>query len=199
VERLNATTSFCMLRGSALPSRFRMLTTIGRKPVTEDLVQLLLECHTRIRFFVQLAARLGASEGLSDDDIKDSAQRVASYFEQALPLHARDEEDSLLPRLRGLDAELDDELAEMCEEHEEHEPAVAELIALCLALRDEPTRHAELKQALSEVAGELGEHFERHLQREERVIFPALAARLDAATQAAIVAELRARRTPPAS
>lgn len=171
-----------------------MLTKIGRRPTKQELVDLLLECHARIRAFTALALRLGELSAAPEDEVRDAASRIADYFERALPLHARDEEDSLLPRLRGLDPELDDELAEMCEEHQEHQPVVADLIALANALRDEPQRHAELAQALREVASELREHFDTHLAREEERIFPALAAHLDPAAQASVVAELRARR-----
>ncbi len=172
-----------------------MLTSIGRKPASPELLDLLLECHGRIRAFTTLAVRLSEARDVPAAEIADSAERVAQYFGRALPLHAQDEELSLVPRLRGHDEQLDDELAEMCEEHEAHEESVAELVALCSALRDEPDRHLELAPTLGETARELQAHFGPHLAREEQHIFPALATQLDANTRAEIVKEMRARRS----
>ena len=77
-----------------------MLLTIGRRRQAVDLPDLLLDCHERIRHFSTLAVRL-AREDASDDERRGVAAGVARYFEQALPLHVRDEDESILPRLRG--------------------------------------------------------------------------------------------------
>ena len=60
-----------------------MLGKIGRSAAPADAVALLLECHGRIRAFLAMARRVG------------EAIQVHRNFTLALPLHARDEEESI--------------------------------------------------------------------------------------------------------
>jgi iron-sulfur cluster repair protein YtfE (RIC family) len=163
-------------------------------------VDLLLECHERIRFFLAMARRLAEARGAAPEEIAGTAGRVHRYFTQALPLHAEDEERSILPRLRGLDAEVDRELAAMEREHAEHEGPLGALVGACAALAEAPGRHAALAPDVGAATAELERHFDAHLAREERVIFPALRRLLSPDADAAIVGEIRARRgvTAPA-
>ena len=155
---------------------------------------MLLDCHERIRSFTAMAQRLASPDApASPEEVADTAGKVRRYFAVALPLHARDEEESLIPRLRGLDPAVDRELDAMRAEHADHEPILERLVALCDALVADPSRRGELGPALGETADALAHHFVEHLGREEAVIFPALA-RLAAEERARMVAELRARR-----
>jgi hypothetical protein len=168
--------------------------SLGQRRPTSDLRDLLLDCHDRIRSFTAMAQRLARGDpAAAPEEVADAAGQVRRYFAVALPLHARDEEESILPRLRGLDPEVDRELDAMHAEHAGHEPLLARLVALCDALAAEPSRRAELGPALGQVADELAGHFAEHLGREERAVFPALG-RLSDGERAQIVAELRARR-----
>src|SRR5512138_2428637 len=108
-----------------------MLTRLGPPPPGGDVVDALLDCHQRIREFTSLAVRLAGARGLPDEEIRDAAARVHRYFSVALPLHARDEEESLLPRLEGLDPDVDRELAEMMREHAEHGDPTDRVVAAC--------------------------------------------------------------------
>ena len=169
---------------------------IRPKKPAGDLVDLLGECHGRIRSFAALARRLGETTSVPSDEVIDAASRVRRYFREALPLHVRDEEETIVPRLRGRDAVLDETLAAMCSEHRGHEAPLAELLAICDELVEHPEKHAERAAALADLSRRLEEEFEHHLAAEERVIFPALA-KLDPGTRDAMVAELRARRGRP--
>ncbi|MCC6521646.1 MAG: hemerythrin domain-containing protein [Polyangiaceae bacterium] len=173
-----------------------MLTRIGKKsaPRDDDLVALLGDCHARIRSFVALGRALASADAAEAAEVAASAAAVARYFELALPLHAEDEDASLAPRLRGRDAELDAALDAMGTEHREHAPRVTRLCELCRAIEREPASRATLAPELAALVDSLGRDFEAHLEREERVVFPAIDARLDAAVRGAIVGELRARR-----
>lgn len=171
-----------------------MLTRLGRPAAPGDAVDLLLECHVRIRAFLGMARRLAEGAAAPPEELAATAERVHRYFAQALPLHALDEEESILPRLRGLDPEVDRELDEMVHEHAGHGPPLEALLAACAALAREPARHAALAAALGDATAELERHFAAHLAREEAVIFPAVRRLLDPAADAAIVRELRARR-----
>lgn len=169
-----------------------MLVTIGRKPALSDLVELLLECHGRIRGFVALAETIGQEPAGTAAETIDGCARCMRYFTEALPLHVEDEEVSLLPRLHGLRPELDLVLATMERQHSEHEPVLQALLGALAAVRGAPDNPL-LRPRLAEVAAELRREFEAHLAAEETVIFPAVRA-LPPATQADILTELRMRR-----
>lgn len=171
-----------------------MLTRLGKPPAPRDAVALLLECHERIRSFLALARRLATAGAAREDEIRDAAERVRRYFTEALPLHAKDEEESLLPRLRGLDPTVDAALEAMAREHEEHGRPLRALIDACEALARDPKRHGEIAPGMAATAEELERHFAGHLRREEEVIFPAVRRLLDARADSRIVTELRARR-----
>ena len=171
-----------------------MLTRFGKPAAPADAVDLLLECHERIRAFLAMARRIGEARDAEQDEVREAARRVHRYFTQALPLHAQDEEDSILPRLRGRDAEVDAALDAMAREHALHEAPLATLTARCDAVAADPARHAALAPEILDATAELERHFAEHLSREEAVIFPAMRRLLDATTDAAIVREIRARR-----
>jgi iron-sulfur cluster repair protein YtfE (RIC family) len=140
-------------------------------------------------------ARRVAEAGPGDANaLPEAAERVRRYFSEALPLHARDEEDSLLPRLRGRDPAVDVELETMAREHKEHERPLRVLVEACAALVRDPGRHGDLKSAIASSTAELERHFVAHLEREEEVIFPAVRRLLDRAADARLVEEMRGRR-----
>src|SRR5215468_1101653 len=99
-----------------------MLTRIGSSPEPADVVDLLIECHERIRSFIAPAGRVANADRPSAVEVREVARRITRYFSEALPLHVADEEESIMPRLRGKTAELDASLSEMREEHREHDP-----------------------------------------------------------------------------
>lgn len=166
-----------------------MLVTLGRTPPAETPADLLLACHARIRSFTSLARACAAA---ADADVPDAAARVARYFTEALPLHVRDEEDSVLPRLRGTDAALDAALDAMAAEHAAHASTLAALRAACATLVARPA-DVSAREELARVATALEADFAAHLAAEEALVVPALRA-LDGASQAAVLAEMRGRR-----
>jgi hemerythrin-like domain-containing protein len=170
-----------------------MLTVLGKPAHPAGAVDLLLECHDRIRSFLALARRI---PGAVEDPalVAEAAERVRRYFVEALPLHAQDEEESILPRLAGLDPAVDAALATMAREHREHERPLGVLVAECELLSRDPGRLAERAAALARPARELDAHFDVHLRAEETVIFPAVRRVLDPAADLAVVREIRRRR-----
>jgi iron-sulfur cluster repair protein YtfE (RIC family) len=171
-----------------------MLTRIGPPVAPGDVVDALVDCHQRIREFTALAIRLAETRGLPDAEISDAAARVHRYFSLALPLHAQDEEESILPRLAGADPAVDAALAEMRREHAGHADAVARVLTACAVLRERPGALPGIAADLAAAGHDLERHFDAHLAREEQTIFPAIRARLDRATQEQVQAEMRARR-----
>jgi iron-sulfur cluster repair protein YtfE (RIC family) len=171
-----------------------MLIQIGASKEPSGAVDLLLECHKRIRFFTELALNLARAHNVSHDEIRDAAARVARYFSTALPLHIADEEQSILPRLSGRSPELDSTLKAMHREHEEHEQQLRVLLDICRRLSASPEQLDELRHLLMSTASNLETAFGVHLEQEERIVFPAIATLLLPDEQAAILAEVRLRR-----
>ena len=171
-----------------------MLVKIGSKASpSEDLLELLLACHERIRSFTALARAAAEREGAIAADIADACSRVERYFTEALPLHVRDEEESLLPRLQGRAAEVDRALDAMKEQHERHESMLRTFLQALAVLRRDPMalgRRAEL----ATIAAALDLEFAEHLALEEEVIFPAVRRLLSLVEQTEIKDELRRRR-----
>lgn len=172
-----------------------MLIDSKRKREPSGIVELLLECHERIRSFVALAKRLGEVEKPTDDEIRDAARSVRRYFAEALPLHVQDEEHSVLPRLRGRDALVDGALDKMQTEHLAHRQLLESIVSTCRALEASPDRHAMLRQALADTASDMEREFGVHLQQEEETILPAIDRWISAEEQENMVVELRQRRS----
>lgn len=167
-----------------------MSVRIGASPAPDDLEGMVLGCHHRIRRFLGVAERLTATPRPGPDEARDAAGRVADYFEQALPLHAADEDETIAPRLRGRDPELDAILDRMHAEHGTHEPAVDALVRACREIettgRLDPDRLRPRVRAVEEM-------LLPHLELEERHLLPALAG-LEPETSAEMIEEIRARR-----
>lgn len=168
-----------------------MLTTIGprsrQQPTMRD---MLADCHARIRRFCALAKRL--SQGGPAEQLADAAVQLRRYFGVALPLHIRDEDESLRPRLERLgDSLLSDALDAMTHEHVAADVALAELLEQWDAIAREPSEARCL--VTHEPAVWLNRHLLAHLHDEEARIFPALD-RLPPAQWSAIVQEMKARR-----
>jgi hypothetical protein len=158
----------------------------------EDLAQLLLACHQRIRSFSALALRIGSEEGLGAVELREGCERVARYFTEALPLHVKDEEEGLIPQLRGREPELDRALEQMASDTAAR--ALAGRAAARLAGRPLGAGRGAPRTQLARVAALLGPELERHLDQEERLIFPAIPRLLSFDAQQQLILELRARR-----
>jgi iron-sulfur cluster repair protein YtfE (RIC family) len=162
----------------------------------ESLVGLLLACHTRIRRFARLAFTVGARPELPEEEVKEAAAQCLRYFAEALPMHVRDEEDSLWPRLAGRSAAIDASMAQMRAQHFGHGVRLDALLAALLAVQQQP-RDAAVHRQLAVAASALETDFEEHLLLEETELFPLLETALTAEVRQVIVDELRARRRPP--
>ena len=170
-----------------------MLHTLGRRSAPVDLVGLLLECHQRIRTFARLAAEVGQRSDLPEADVIDACQRCARYFAEALPLHVADEEKSLMPRLQGMSEEVTEALRTMHTQHEEHAPLLHALLASLGNVQREPSSQVH-RESLRVTADKLVSEFEKHLAREEEILFPVIRSTLTEDAQAQVIQELRARR-----
>ena len=170
-----------------------MLIQVGKRDTAPDVIELLLECHERIRRFVSIARTIASTPNGEPEEIREAAAQVRRYFVESLPLHIADEHDDILPRLRGQSDALDHALARMDSEHALHEPVLARLVELCDELVRDPRQNTALSAELATVAAEVDAELTAHLDNEEKVIFPALR-RLPSSEQAAVLAAIRERR-----
>src|SRR3569623_28417 len=150
-----------------------MLVRLGSRTANEDVVDLLLACHDRIRAIIAMARRIATGSG----DAREAAGQVRRYFAEAFPLHVADEEELLAIPLRSHD------------DHVAHTPAIEQLVAMCAAIEQGAPVPPELALLAERLEHELAEH----LAIEERDVFPALRA-LPEAARARIRAAISARR-----
>jgi hemerythrin-like domain-containing protein len=171
-----------------------MLVQLGQRQSGTDVVDLLVECHGRIRRFLDIAQRLAAATEMDAATVRDAAGRVCRYFAEAFPLHLADEDELVLPALLGTGEHVDDALTRMSAEHQEHAALVTEMIDACASLHADPRCIVAAAPRLGSVTSALRGVLEPHLAAEEREIFPALRT-LPEATRAGIRAGMQARRS----
>lgn len=175
---------------------------LGRSPrlleQAEEPTELLVACHGRIRHFSEVARRLARGAGRPVDQVIEAANGVHRYFSVALPLHERDEEDSIAPRLleSAARSEVQDALARMKEEHRAIDAVLEQTLPLWQRVAAQPELLASFDDELEERAVRLASLFEPHLALEEGTLFPAIARALPKATRVVLLQEIRARRTP---
>ena len=169
------------------------MVQLGKRNETLHVVDLLVECHGRIRRFLEIARRLASSREASVELVRDTAGQVRRYFAEALPLHIADEDELIEQSLRGRSEAVDEALDKMTTEHVHHAPLVDRMIEVAAMLERQPQRLEELAIELRDIAVLLQAAFDPHLAREEAVIFPALRT-LPASELDAIRAAMRARR-----
>jgi hemerythrin-like domain-containing protein len=178
-----------------------MLTQISspqRSSASSGPVEMLEDCHLRIRHFVQLSRTLAEAQEAPQAQVAEAADAIFRYFSQSLPLHEADENETLFPRLQRiapLGSPLRDAAKAMVEQHHAIEELVFELAAVCGAIRREPERLPALSSQLQHTAEALDEVFTVHLQMEETVIFPAVA-KFPAEELQAMTREMQRRRNP---
>jgi hypothetical protein len=165
----------------------------GPTETTRDALDEMLGCHERIRRFSRLAGALAAAPA---SDVVEAALAVHRYFSLALPLHAADEDHSFAPRLVATDPPPDVRAAleEMIDEHIRIEAELAENVPLWSELGHHPDRQGRLAVALDEGAARLIALFDLHLEKEERLLFPAARRSFTPEMIASLGEEMKARR-----
>jgi hemerythrin-like domain-containing protein len=160
-------------------------------------LELLDACHQRVRRSLQLLQRLAehvAAHG-ADADAAQAAADVLRYFDIAAPLHHEDEERHIFPPLeQGGEPQMAKACAALRAEHQQ--------IAALWQQRLRPLLDAVRQRTLTELdaaelalaAADFAALHAGHLEREDGLVFPAAAARLDAAAQQAMGLEMAARR-----
>jgi hypothetical protein len=161
-----------------------------------DPTALILACHTKIRAFVAMGERLADATNAPAEEIASAATSLRKYFTDALPLHELDEEQSVTPRLLASSerARLEDAILTMVGEHAAAHAILDEIDPLWARLIASPGDLPAIRARLVPAQRALALLFEAHLEGEERVIVPAIAAVLPPEERDAIAREIRARR-----
>lgn len=158
--------------------------------------EMLAACHERVVRTLDLLQRLQtyvADHGV-DDSARQAARDVLRYFDLAAPLHHEDEELHVFPPLLrpASDAATQAVVRQLQQDHVD--------MAACWALARQPLQAlAEGQQAVFSAADSallqrFAALYDQHLQHEDRLIYPAARAVLDAATQQSMGQEMAVRR-----
>jgi hypothetical protein len=161
--------------------------------------EMLQACHDRVERSLALLDRLVAHvrDHGHDAASRSAARDVLRYFDLAAPPPHLDEERHVLPLLLASDnADLRALAGQLRAEHRRMEALWAALRVPLQPWADDPPASTRfpLPQALAEFLAV----YTGHIAREEGHAYPAVRARLDAATLADMGAEMSARRRAPA-
>jgi hypothetical protein len=155
-----------------------------------DPVASFQACHERIRTSTAGLARIAALPSLDDPRVPAAAAQAHRYFAEGLPLHARDEDESLAPRLVRVDPDAAGLLGDLARDHLAIDGCLATLLPLLAALDERrAVPHATLRAAVHL----FNELLLAHIAREEAELFPRCAA-LSPEDRRAIARELQERR-----
>jgi hypothetical protein len=177
--------------------RMLPLRTGPRQSGANEPAQALADCHERIRHFTTVAVRLARSSQASPRLIVDTVSALRRYFGSALPLHERDEEDSVTPRLLEVrpGRAIEHALARMAGDHRAIDETMGALDGLWARVAARPGDLGALGGELHTRALALSSLFEAHLQLEEETIFPAITELLPEASRKLMLRDIRERRT----
>ena len=136
-------------------------------------------------------AAVAIAGGTGTEAEHDTVRDVVGFLERSVTRHEADEELSLFPRLRGAGS-IDPVLDTLADEHLEHRRLHRRLHEIVEAWLDAPATD-DHNQHLLRVVIELEDAYRRHIELEEREMFPAARA-LPADQLAEIEDEMQARR-----
>ena len=165
----------------------------------DDPTDLLSDCHRRVEMF--MGALLSVAD-VCHQPLKDETRRALDlalrYFREAAPKHTADEEESLFPRLRQIDnPELQIALALLDTLEQDHRWAEP-LHKSVDKLGEEYLNKGELSSAKArefrDAVSQLATMYRRHIDIEDKQVFPVAARIVSAKSKAEIATEMAARR-----
>ena len=86
-------------------------------PGFDDPIGLLRACHEKMQTHCDLLAALLDKDAL-DDEAREAARNLVRYFSQSAPLHHRDEEEDLFPRINRQSLKVAELVHGLKKEHE---------------------------------------------------------------------------------
>ena len=164
-----------------------------------DPTGLLTDCHRRIEMFMASLRAVGeVIDRAPTGEVRTALEGALRYFAQAAPKHTADEETSLFPRMRRVDrSEVKSafsELERLEQDHRVAEPLHAEVQALGERYLATGTLSATDVARFREAVGMLASMYKRHIEFEDKTIFPLAARVLSQEDKSLIAAEMADRR-----
>ncbi len=164
-----------------------------------DPLGLLSDCHRRVEMFLGVLKAAAALDGRElNSDERNSLENALRYFREAAPKHTADEEESLFPRMRSTQsAEANTALAELEKLEADHrwaDPLHAQVDDLGQKWLAAGKLGANDAAAFNEAIAQLVAMYARHIEVEEKVVFPAASRCLPKDVQHRIGLEMTARR-----
>jgi hemerythrin-like domain-containing protein len=162
----------------------------------DEPMAMLSACHDRMRRSLDLLGRICTrlEAGPVDAAVHAAAADVLRYFDQAAPHHHEDEEQHVFPRLLAgtQDAAVRAAVLQLQEDHlwmEGHWRRLRTPLAALATGHEEGFGPEQVEAARTFVAV-----YGKHLQTEDTVVFPAVAALLDARAMHDMGEEMASRR-----
>jgi hemerythrin-like domain-containing protein len=175
-----------------------MAIQIGAKPDSgfDDPIGMLKDCHRRIESFLHiLCVVVDRAQGRSlTGEERAAVQAALQYFRTGGQRHTADEEQSLFPRLRKLDAQAFKEIDRLENDHREANDLHTLVERFYSAwIQSGDMAHDETLQLLA-ATSRLKQLYSDHIQVEETTVFARAAQVLDRNALTAIGTEFRFRR-----
>lgn len=145
---------------------------------------------------------LQAVAALSDQPLTEETRRslelALRYFREAAPKHTADEEESLFPRLRRIDSpemrKALERLEALEEDHRCAEPLLAVVDRIGTTFLEAGSLSPSDAKDFREAVDQLAAMYKRHIEIEDREVFPIAARLLAQSEKAAVAMEMAARR-----
>jgi hemerythrin-like domain-containing protein len=135
-------------------------------PGFDDPIGLLRACHEKMLAHCELLTALADKDSL-DAAARESARNINRYFSQSAPLHHRDEEEDLFPRINRQSLKIAELVHTLKKEH-------ATLDALWNRITPELKQLPEdgFSSAIKQAAKEFSTLCAQHIARENREMLP---------------------------
>lgn len=160
--------------------------------------EMLSACHERMERMLALLAKLQQHVRRHgwDDSVVSAARDVMRYFDLAAPLHHEDEELHVFPpMLVGDDAELRRVVQRLQQDHRDMKAAwVAARAVLAAVTQAPPPGWAHFSPPEEATLTGFMRLYDRHLQKEDGLVYPAAQAGLSADALRAMSSDMMRRR-----
>ncbi len=175
------------------------LGTKGQANFTEP-IALLMDCHRRIEYFLELLSRVVERYGQRelDDEGRKALETALNYFAQAAPRHTADEEESLFPRMRQCGDEavgrVMAEIDALEADHRQAEVGHARVETIGRAWLETGRLSDEACRELMTLLPEMRATYTRHIRMEDEQVFTLASKVLDDEALQAVGREMKHRR-----
>jgi uncharacterized protein (DUF2249 family)/hemerythrin-like domain-containing protein len=165
----------------------------------DEPLELLSECHRRIEHFLGILHKVAHTAGPALDAAQQKAVEAAlTYFRTAAPRHNEDEERSLFPLLRACPgsevAAAFEAIGTLEHDHQDAEPAHQEVDRLYRQWIEAGALGDRDRQELIRLLDNLTQMYRRHIEVEDRRIFPLAAGALNREQLGRLGGEMARRR-----